>query len=147
MLGREVRIPLDLFSEAPETKGADSFGEYITGIKKEMARVGDLIRNNFKRPVLSDMEEKGLRPHFTPYQVGQAVFFKNEKRRVGQNPKLQYPYEGPFIITKKLSDLNYEIQVSKKGKSRVVHYEKIKNCKATVPTWIKKKQEELKTPD
>jgi hypothetical protein len=49
------------------------------------------------------------------YKVFDKVWYLNEIRKEGICPKLQPSYIGPCVVTKKLSDLNYEIQIDSKG--------------------------------
>ena len=50
-------------------------------------------------------------------------------RQVGVTPKLQDRWEGPYLITGKLSDVNVRIQKGKQGKPLVVHVDRLKSYK------------------
>ena len=43
------------------------------------------------------------------YCVGDFVWFLYESRKVGVMPKFEHVYEGPFIIKKKYSELDFLI--------------------------------------
>ena len=62
----------------------------------------------------------------------------NPKRKRGFCPKFQLPWDGPFVIIKRLSDVTYRIQRGVKGKPRIVHYNRLKPYKGEhAPTWLK----------
>ena len=143
MLGREVRMPLDLFFPSGKTLQLENYGEFVTNQKEELQRVGQLVREKLNAELTFQTESGGLRPHYKAYQVGQAVFLVNEARLVGKCPKLQYPYKGPYVVIKKCSDLNYVIQLDQQGHTKLVHFEKLKECQSNLPSWIGKVQKRL----
>ena len=46
------------------------------------------------------------------------------------------PYEGPYEIIKKNSDLNYLVQVNSKGQTEVTYFDKLKLFNGRIPSWI-----------
>ena len=46
-------------------------------------------------------------------------------RQLHVAPKLRVPYEGPYMILKKLGTLDYELYLEK-GKHKVVHHNRLK---------------------
>ena len=50
------------------------------------------------------------------YEIGNLVWYLAEKRKISENPKLYSPYEGPYLIVDRFSDLTYNIQMEPKGK-------------------------------
>ena len=55
-----------------------------------------------------------------PFEAVEAVWLHNPQRKKGLTPKLQYPWQGPYIITKRINDLVYRIQLGLKAKPKVV---------------------------
>ena len=49
-----------------------------------------------------------------------------ETRKVGVMPKLQFTYEGPFFIKRKLSEIDLVLQLDKYGAEKSVHQNKLK---------------------
>ena len=65
------------------------------------------------------------------------VWYLNEARFEGLSPKLQVTYLGPYLITKKLNDLVFKIQVSKFGHTCVVHHDNLRRFEGKAcPKWI-----------
>ncbi len=60
------------------------------------------------------------------YSPGDYVWYLSEKRKIGENPKLYLPYDGPYLVIQKLSDLDYRIQRELNGEKRLTHHDKLK---------------------
>ena len=57
---------------------------------------------------------------------GTFAWLHNPAKKRGLSPKLRSPWEGPYLITHKLSDVIFRIQVKPKGKMLVVHADRLK---------------------
>ena len=60
------------------------------------------------------------------FQLGDKIYLYNPVRKLGKCFKFHKFRTGPFEITAKLSDLNYEI-TSMSHKKQVVHVNRLKN--------------------
>ena len=81
--------------------------------------------------------------------MGDTVWLHNPQKKKGYSPKLQRPWEGPYIVTSRLSDVTYRIQKGAKTKPRVVHYNRLKPyCGENPPTWFQPRtlQDEIQVP-
>ena len=58
---------------------------------------------------------------------------KNEAREVGICPKLQVAYLGPFVVVKVHGILNFEIQMNSEGKTKMLHFDKLKRYEGINP--------------
>ena len=66
-----------------------------------------------------------------------VVWYVNEVWIEEISPKLQPTYLGPCLIVRKLNDLIFEMQLSRNGKTRVVHHNKLIPFKGEAyPKWI-----------
>ena len=73
-----------------------------------------------------------------PLQARDAVWLHNPLRKKGLSPKLQRPWQGPYIVTKRINDLVYRIQQGPKAKPKVVHRNRLWCYSGeNVPTWYK----------
>lgn len=108
-----------------------------------MLRAHQIIRTNLGKATARQEENYNLKAHFHPYKAGDVVLIRNVTRVIGHNPKLQFPYEGPFLITERKNDLNYVLQLNAKGKRKLIHYEKMKSYPAEPPKWISEVQKKL----
>ena len=72
---------------------------------------------------------------------GDAVWFYNPKRKKGLSPKLFRPWEGPYVITKRINNLVYCVQFGPRTKPKVVHRNRLWTYSGNeVPTWFQDKE-------
>ena len=60
-----------------------------------------------------------------PYSEGDFEWVHCIKRKKGLSPKLQRPWEGPYLVLKRLGDANYVVQLNKKAKRMIVHRDRL----------------------
>lgn len=138
MLGREVQCPAELVYGEPPQDSPDSYGEHVQQLREDLCRAHELTRTHLKQAAQRQKHNYDVKLSTNTYSIGNPVWFLNEKRTVKRCPKLQNMWAGPCIITRKNSDLNYEIQIKAKGKRTVVHHDKLKPYTGqTLPDWIK----------
>jgi hypothetical protein len=140
MLGREVRVPLDLIHAPPnETGKQPQYGEYVSSLKNQLIQAHDEARKWLKKSVTCQEETYNTRIAANSYRAGDLVWFLNETRVPGQCPKLQNMWSGPCMVKEKFSDLTYLIVLNSKGTTRVVHHDKLKPYQGNhIPKWIQK---------
>ena len=60
------------------------------------------------------------------FERGDPVWLHNPRRKKGRTPKLQRPWEGPYLVTSCIDDLVYRIQKGPRSKPMVVHVDRLK---------------------
>ena len=71
-----------------------------------------------------------------PLEAGDAVWLHHSARKKGLSPKLQRPWQGPYIVIKHINDLVYRIKLGPKAKPKVVHRNRLwKYTGENIPTW------------
>ena len=137
MLGREIRLPIDLAIGIPETKQSNCETDYAYELEKQLIRIHNIARKHIQ--ICSDGMKSyyDRNKHFSELCVGDAVWFYNPIRKQGLTTKLQRSWKGPYIIIEKLNNVLYKIQEGPKSKSKVVHYDKLKPYLGeNKPTWF-----------
>jgi len=61
------------------------------------------------------------------FETGDQVYLYNTAVKPGRSKKYHFPWSGPFKITAKISDLNYEI-LDHGNKKRIVHVNRLKGA-------------------
>ena len=77
--------------------------------------------------------------HVNTYGVGDLVYYLDCSRKVGLSPWLKREqWKGPFVISRKISDLLYELRwQSKNTKACVIHHDRLKPFQCdTIPDWV-----------
>ena len=127
MFGRGIRLPVDLLYGRPES-GEDysDATTYADKLRERLARVHRYAREHLK--IESDRQKLSYDHRLCSrvFNPGDAVWFYNPRRRVGFCPSLQRPWEGSFLVTKRISDVGYRIQRSERSKPKVVHHDRLR---------------------
>lgn len=126
MLGREPRMPLDMIFEESKTNQVCSQEDYVLELKRKLEKAHDIARSKLKKTFQRQQEnyDKHVRPFI--YKAGDKVLYLQE--RIGDG-KFTSTYNGPYEVTKKLSDLSYQIRMkNEEGKRqyKIVHHNKLK---------------------
>ena len=136
MLGWEVRKPIELISWARDRQGNDitCFEQYVAKLRNKMQKAHErTLKSNAAR----QKEIYDSKVSYHHYENGDIVWYLNEMRRESISPKLQPTYLGPYLIVQKINDLIYKLQLTRLGKFRVVHHNKLKPFQGQVfPKWI-----------
>ena len=138
MLGREIRLPIDLALGIPETRISKCESDYAYELEKKLVKIHDFARKHMQ--VSSDGMQRyyDQKAYFTEFSVGELVWFHNPVRKQGLSLKFQRPWKGPYVIVEKLNDILYKIQETPRGKPKVVHYDRLKLYNGeNKPTWFK----------
>lgn len=119
---RQLRLPLDLLREGPaEPCEEETVREYVRKLREKLLNFQDFARKCIEKKAfqIKVRYDRGVRQ--TLFQEGEKVWFFNPRRFRGKTPKLQSNWEGPFIVTKRLSEVVYCIRKSPRHKGKVVH--------------------------
>ncbi len=139
MLGRQTEIPIDLVvGPPPGDEDKMDLPEYVQKLKDKIEYTHDVIRKS--SIIATDTQKRSYDHRVTKekYKVGDAVWLHNPARRRGLSPKLSRPWEGPFTVTAKLSDVTFRIQKSARSRPKVVHSNRLKPYEGRYPpTWFK----------
>ena len=136
MLGHENRMPADLLFGTPKTVESN-YGEHISGVRHHLQKTYTLVENQLQKAAVRQEENYNTRISFHPFKKGDLVYVRNESRKLGKNPKLQFPYEGPAVVTEKKNDINYLVKQKENSPDKLIHYDKLKPFMGPVPRWIK----------
>jgi hypothetical protein len=133
MLGREVRLPAEVMYGGRTSTGEDmvSYGDYVEKLKSCMKHAHEVARKHLKLSTERHKELYDANVKLYKYNVGDLVWYNTAKSQLHIAPKLRVSYEGPSLIVKKLSDLDYVIQLDKKGTTKLVHHNKLKPYEGT----------------
>jgi len=121
MLGREVRGPVELLVPRPaqeEPQEVTEYGVRLRGILEEVHEKArgclDVAGNTMKRRYDRGADSDG-------FQVGDAVWLYNPRCKKNTSPKLIRPWEGPYRVMDRITDVVYRIQLTPRSKPRVVN--------------------------
>ena len=142
MLGREVRLPHEVVYDGSvpnKFENVSCYGEFVMGLQTRLQKSHEVARAHLHKAAETRKGRYDAKVNFNNFRVGDLVWMINETREIGVCPKLQPTFVGPYIVIDTYGDVNFKIQLDNKGKSRVVHHDKLKiYVGINPPGWAKK---------
>ncbi len=127
MFGRVAKSPVEIVLSDVDKKKFDS-SEYGSILTKGLELIRANAKDNLQAAQLKQKLNYDKDKSSVLYNVGDLVYLKKERR----TSKFDVHWIGPFVVIKKITDINYRIrEVDNKRKSLVVHISKIKPYIAT----------------
>ena len=110
-----------------------------------MESVHHLVREHLYKTAERRKKDHDPRVSQRTYKIGDLVYMRDTTRTPGLSPKLkQAKWIGPCIILRTLSDLLFEVRLKQRGKTKVLHHDRLKPYLSNeVPNWMKELQRTL----
>ncbi|XP_061189572.1 uncharacterized protein K02A2.6-like [Saccostrea echinata] len=141
MLGRNVNLPLEAVVGKPPSQTDDGIepNEYIDELQRTLIDVHALAREHLKKSTEYNKRHYDQKAKKQLLERGQPVWLYDDTRKVGVCPKLTSKWKGPYLITKRIDDLNYLVQRTLRKPAKVYHVDRLMPYKGkTLPNWFKK---------
>ena len=137
MLGREIGTPLDLMVETPGESQCET--DYAWEFRERLRQAHDNARKVLKTSAEKQKKHYDRKVTSSTYKEQDFVWLHNPQRKIGVSSKLRIPWEGPYMIVDKLSDVHVRIQKSPRATCKIVHADRIKLYQGPeLQTWPKK---------
>ena len=142
VFGEEVRSPADLVfrNSLMEAPGQDkSLPETVIDIKERLISIHKLVRDNITTAVARQKVTYDRKQIVHKYAPGDYVWYFSHRQQLHLAPKLRVPYEGPFVVVGKCSDLNYFVAFNDKKQAQLLHHNRLRPYEGTkVLPWANK---------
>ena len=102
-----------------------SYGEYVSKLKEKMQHAHDVTREHLGVAMRHYKDLYDERISVNEYDVGDLVWMETDISQLDIAPKLRVPYEGPFMVWRKVGPLDYELYISK-NQRKIVHHNRLK---------------------
>ena len=128
MLGREVRLPVDLLYGRPPNTTNDNklLPEYIAKQAEHIEKVHEFARANLQIASESQKKQYDHRTTKSGFAINDKVWIYHSVRKKGVSSKLQDKWEGPFIIAERINNVLYRMKNMPNRRADVVHVDKLK---------------------
>ena len=138
MFGREVHLPIALEMGVANDEMTTSTVEYVQKLKDKMDRIYCLVRTKLGKSFSRYSKSSDSRISGRVYNAGDLVYCRDSTKTVGKSPKLKaHVWRGPYLVIRRINDLLYEIKMSQKKATKVLHYERLKPYAGTnIPDWL-----------
>ena len=127
MFGGQIDLPIDPQLGRPEQDSGDqNKTEYVQRLQARLDRVHVFARGNMKLGSERHQRYYDHKAQNRGFERGDPVWLPNPRLTKGRTPKLQKPWEGPYLVTSSLDDLVYRIQKGPRSKPMDVHVDRLK---------------------
>ena len=140
MLGRDLRLPTDMIIQRPpdDLEGPVTTTEFARSLRDRMMDVRTRVCENLKVSADSMKQRKDAKASLKPLEENDHVWLHSPQRKKGLSPKLMSPWDGPYVILKRLSAVTYRIQKHPRGKPKVVHFNRLWKMKGLPEfSWVR----------
>jgi hypothetical protein len=130
MMGREVSLPIDLMvetlSEDEDEDDDDLVSDFALELRERLRQAHERARKVLHSSSLRQKRNYDRRSHGGGFEEGEFVWLFSHQRKPGITRKLRLPWEGPYLVVQKFSDVHVRIQKSPRAKSKVIHVDRLK---------------------
>ena len=130
IFGRENVMPADLVmcnaSTLPSSES--SVNDFVSEQQDRFRAAYQTVRDHLKAAAEKRKAYYDASVRAKQFAIGDKVWYFYPRGYVKRSKKWSFVYVGPYYITRKLSDLTYEIQKSPRDRPIVTHVDKLKKC-------------------
>lgn len=109
--GHQAILPTALTTPPKPTYTYDNYAQEL---KERIRATNQIAKEHIREEKIKVKEQYDKRAKQTTFKVGDKVLLHDETVRRGRSKKLDSLWIGPYIITDKISDVNYKIKVGRK---------------------------------
>ncbi|VDI31120.1 Hypothetical predicted protein [Mytilus galloprovincialis] len=119
-----------------------------TGLTPNRLMLGREKCHEFARKSLKKSSEHqkrlhDLRKHEHTFETGDLIYAMDTAKKIGKSPNLQAKWKGPYVVSKRLDTVLYEIGNQKT--TTVLHNDRLKPAMLhSIPLWITRHRRKLK---
>ena len=124
MLGHELRLPVDIMYGDPP--GTETPMNYASNVKESLQNSFALVRENMNTCQKRQKDYYDVKVNGTPYELNDLVWLHNPAVKPGHTKKLSRPWEGPFVVVGKPSEVTYMVRKKGTKKQKTVHFNRLK---------------------
>lgn len=106
-------------------------------LQRVLKKVHQNARETLKAVQLRQKKDYDVKLFRQVYEAGDLVYLVDSSTKIGQSSKLKSVWKGPYLITKVLSSILFQVQGRRR--SQVVHHDRLKPCKdRAIPLWMRR---------
>ena len=118
--------------------------EYALALQQRLLGAHELARRHLGKAAERQKRNYDKLASSKPFQVGESVWLHNVRRLKGRNPKLDCPWERPYLVVSVLSDVTYRIKRNCRAKPKVIHADRFKPYLGpALESWISQKEKSI----
>ena len=124
--GKQPLSPVDLKCTVSSERGAKSANEYKDKLTESLQKLYETARKRSQTAASARKLRYDGRVKSRSFAEGDLVLMLYDRFKPGMSKKWSRQYIGPFLIVKKLNEVNYVVRRRSNGKTSVVHVDRLK---------------------
>jgi hypothetical protein len=125
--GHEMTLPNLANLEAKVTEENSDYKQRLESLNSTLKLAYDSVAKANRASNRNNKRLYDRKAKVRHFKVDDLVYLYNPSVKPGLTKKFSKPWTGPYRITKRLTELNYEI-LGQNNKKQVVHINKLKSC-------------------
>ncbi|ROL48345.1 hypothetical protein DPX16_21831 [Anabarilius grahami] len=122
---------------AEVTRGAKGTSEFVQELQANLQQAHQVARQNLHSAQTRQKKVNDLRAREKSYQVGDLMLVRVSSGKKGYSPKLQAPWQGPFVVTACLGPVLYRVRDRRSEK--VLHHDRLQPYLSDhIPAWMQR---------
>ena len=126
MMGCELKLPIDLIYGRPDDNTKQCATEYGQTLQEDIDIAHEFARKKLELTASKMKTDYDVDALANRFESGTAVWLHSPCVKKGFSPKLARPWTGPHLVTKRINDLVYRIQLNQRSKPKVVHRNRLR---------------------
>ena len=126
MLGRETSTPLDLIYELPSSIRQIPANMWVWELKERLENAHGLVRKYTEGAILRQKSYHDQKMSWEQFKTGDLVYVYFPQKKTGCTPKFTSFWRGPFQVTRKVSEVLYEVDSGRNGQLQIVHCDRLR---------------------
>ncbi len=111
MFGHELRLPIHVIvGDPPATESPSS--DYASGLRDSLQTAFAMVRENLEGSHKRQNDTYDLKVAGTTIEEGDDVWLHSPAVKPGRTEHLKCPWDGPYTVLKKISDVTYKVRKS-----------------------------------
>ena len=127
MHGRDAILPLETLLEVYNKSECEP-NDYKTKVTIKLRDAFQLAYSNMHAAQEAQKFQYDKKSKLQKFNVGDKVYMTTVVIQPNQSRKFTPKWQGPYRITRQISDLLYEVNIGKVGKEQIVHCNRLKPC-------------------
>lgn len=126
MLGRNVELPVDVMFGKPDGEIFSEESDYAEELRDRLFIAHERARSCLKSAAEHQKKNYNRKTEDCKINEGMHVWLHNPAGKKGKSPKLSLPWEGPYKVVERLTDVVFRIKKGRYGSFVVVHADRLK---------------------
>jgi transposase InsO family protein len=126
--GRQAQFPADFGQKPPYGVDTPNYHSWVQEQDDLKQKAAQYMKDHFHWKMERQKKSYDLHVHHKELDVGDIVWMYRPNKVVGVTPKLSTYWDGPYVVTRKITQVLYECKKNQYTKAKVAHLDNLKKA-------------------